>query len=688
MARNGLVSYSAEDGLRGLPTNVGGFFETRKGELCFFNRSVIHRFDGRRFIPVPPAFPPDITYFGWGYGGLALQDREGDWWIATGQGLCRFASVTFEKLAGAPPKKIYRTADGVPGDNIFQIFEDTRSNIWIGAMDGPHSGTARWERSTGRIHNFGEADGLLADNRIPVTPSAFAEDHAGNIWVGSYHGYLARYRDGKFTMFSNLAGVPAGGWKRLYVDSAGRLWVGARRGLGRTDDPTADTPQFVTYTTAQGLASNDIFGISEDRWGRIYVATGRGVDRLTPQSGSPAAGDLQHFTHADGLVAGELTSAYRDHKGGLWFATNLGVSQFTPEADRHVWPPPVLVTGVQIGAGSYPVADVGQAEVRGPRVRTGQGPLRIDFVGLSFAPGEKLRYQYRLEGLDRGWSTPTDQRTVVYGSLTAGKYRFQVRAVNSEGVMSQDPASMVFVILPPVWLTWWFLTLAALATGALIYVLHRYRVRQLLAVERVRTRIATDLHDDIGSSLSQISILSELIRQRLNTADPLVSQPLREIATVSREMVAALSDIVWAINPRHDHLSDLAARMRRFALDVLGARGIDLRFQADECEEQRRTNSDFRRQLYLIFKEAVNNAARHSACTQARVEMHICKGRLELNISDNGRGFELSTTDKGNGLVNMQRRASGLGGTFELHSEPGHGAALKLTVPLQGSRHS
>ena len=163
-------------------------------------------------------------------------------------------------------------------------------------------------------------------------------------------------------MFTNLEGVPPGGWKLLYVDSVGRLWVGARRGLGRTDNPTADTPQFVTYTTAQGLASDEIHGISEDRWGRIYVATGRGVDRLTPQVNNLAAGAIQHFTYSDGLATGELTSAYRDHSGDLWFATNLGVSQFTPTTDRHGGPAPVLVTGVQIGAASYPVADVGQAE--------------------------------------------------------------------------------------------------------------------------------------------------------------------------------------------------------------------------------------------------------------------------------------------------------------------------------------
>jgi signal transduction histidine kinase len=290
-----------------------------------------------------------------------------------------------------------------------------------------------------------------------------------------------------------------------------------------------------------------------------------------------------------------------------------------------------------------------------------------------------------VEGLDRDWSAPADQRTVVYGRLAAGKYRFQVRAVNSEGMISREPASVEFEMLPPIWLSWWFLILAALATGAFVYVLHLHRVGQLLAIEHVRMRIATDLHDDIGSSLSQISILSELVHHRLDTDDPEVAQPLHEIATVSREMVAALSDIVWAINPKHDRLSELAARMRRFAVDVLGARGIDLRFQADDCEEQQRTSSDFRRQLYLIFKEAVNNAARHSGCTQARVEMHVWKGRLELRITDNGRGFEPSTAGTGNGLVNMQRRADGLGATLQMQSEPGRGTDLKLKVRLPGS---
>ena len=339
-----------------------------------------------------------------------------------------------------------------------------------------------------------------------------------------------------------------------------------------------------------------------------------------------------------------------------------------------------------MGTAAYAVADTGQTYIDGPKVKPGQGQLRIDFVGLSFAPGDTLRYQYRLAGVDPDWSAPSEQRSVVYGRLSSGHYRFLVRALNSGGMTSPQPATVTFTMLPPVWLSWWFLSLAALAAGMLVHAGHRYRVRQLLAVERVRTRIATDLHDDIGSSLSQISILSALVRRRLDTADPQVNQPLAEMATVSGEMVAALSDIVWAINPRHDRLGDLAARMRRFALDVLGGRGIDVRFHASDEQEHRRTSSDFRRQVYLIFKETVNNAARHAGCTQAVVELQVAHGRLELHVSDNGSGFEPMSAGDGNGLVNMRRRAADLNGTLDLRSEPGRGTELKLSVPLPGNR--
>jgi signal transduction histidine kinase len=261
-----------------------------------------------------------------------------------------------------------------------------------------------------------------------------------------------------------------------------------------------------------------------------------------------------------------------------------------------------------------------------------------------------------------------------------------VRAVNRAGLVSPSPASVAFTMLPPVWLTWWFLTAAAVGAALLIYAAHGYRVRQLVEVERMRIRIATDLHDDIGSGLSQISILNELARRQLHGHDPRASQPLDEIAAVSGEMVASLSDIVWALNPSHDRFSDLVARMRRFAFDVLGGRGIDVQFNGGDGPQGLRTSSDFRRQVYLIFKESVTNTARHAGCTRVAVELRVTNGRIEMRVSDNGVGYDPSSVARGNGLGNMRRRAKELAGEIDLRSELGRGAELILRAPLPSAR--
>ena len=529
-------------------------------------RSTLGRFDGQRFIPIRPAWPSQITYFGWGRGQVVAQDKAGEWWIATGQGLCRFARAdSVERLTDARPKAVYTKRDGLPGDEIFAVFADSHNGIWIGTIGpGNQDGLALWDRNTGHLHAFSEADGLPAK---PV-PTAITEDRGGNIWLGLYHGGVARYRLGRFTVFDardQVSGVAAS----LFVDSAGRLWIGSSRGLIRIDDPTAERPQLAVYSTAQGLSSSDFRGLSEDRWGRIYAATGRGIDRFEPQPGS--LGHIQRYTTADGVAPGALDLAFRDRQGNMWFSTPLGLSQLVPTVDLPQSPPPVLVTGLSVGGVAQTISDLGQPAVAG--LRLPQIPLRIDYVGLGFLPGQALRYQYMLESADRDWSALTDQRTVIYASLSPGSYRFLVRAVGSDGAISPQPASVAFAVLPPVWRTWWFLATCGTSLTLIAYAVYRYRLGQLLAVANIRTRIATDLHDDIGASLSQIAVLSEVAQRTADGAASKGKAPLAEIAGISRELLDSMSDIVWAIAPDHDRLSNLVYRMRRFATDLLGARG-------------------------------------------------------------------------------------------------------------------
>ena len=678
MARNGFTTYTETDGAPW----VSSLMESRLGEMCILYAAKdglrIGKFDGRRFVPLRPAWPSQITYFGWGRGQALVQDKAGEWWIPTGQGLFRFAAADgVTRLAGARPKAIYTKSDGLPGDDIFTVFADSRNNIWIGTIGlGNEDGLAVWERSTGRVRAFSEADGLTAK---PV-PTAIAEDRGGDIWVSLYHGGVARYRQGRFTVFGDRDGV-SGVPRSLFVDSAGRLWIGTSRGLIRIDDPTGERPHLVVCHTAQGLSSSDVSGLSEDRWGRIYAATGRGIDRFEPQPGS--LGRIQRYTTADGVAPGALDLAFRDRQGSLWFSTPLGLSQLVPTVDRPQSPPPVLVTGLSVGGVAQAISDLGQSAVSG--LRLPQRPLRVDYVGLGFLPGETLRYQYMLEGADRDWSAPTDQRTVIYARLAAGSYRFLVRAVAGNGGSSRQPASVIFTILPPVWRSWWFLLACGTVTALLMYALYRYRLAQLLAVANVRTRIATDLHDDIGASLSQIAILSE-VAQRGAGKEARNGTPLSEIAGISRELVDSMSDIVWAINPDHDRLSNLVYRMRRFATDLLGAQGMALEFRSSVADHDLRIGANVRRQIYLIFKEGIHNIARHSGASRVEVELDRAGDGLVLRLSDNGRGFDISAESDGHGLANIRKRAAALGAEVEWQSVLGQGTTLHMTLRLEPAR--
>jgi signal transduction histidine kinase len=320
-----------------------------------------------------------------------------------------------------------------------------------------------------------------------------------------------------------------------------------------------------------------------------------------------------------------------------------------------------------------------------PDVRPDRNQLRINFVGLSFASGEVLRYQYKLEGADRDWSGPTEQRAVNYARLSPGHYRFMVRAVNSDGVISSLPASITFTVLPPFWQRGWFMFLVICIVGLLVYALYRYRIARVLELSNVRTRIASDLHDDIGANLTKISILSEVARQQLGSGNGETDTPLASIARISRESVTAMSDIVWAINPQRDSTRDLIRRMRLHAEETCLPNHIDLVFEAPE-KPPLKLGIETRRNVYLVFKEAINNAARHSDCSRIRVALSFDRAGLSLEIGDNGSGFDATTETDGNGLLSMRRRAASLGGELEIDSRVGGGTMVRLRLSFAQSQ--
>jgi len=257
-----------------------------------------------------------------------------------------------------------------------------------------------------------------------------------------------------------------------------------------------------------------------------------------------------------------------------------------------------------------------------------------------------------------------------------------VKAVTSDGGESPVPARLDFTVLPPVWRRWWFEALAVALAAAAVFAAHRYRVAQAVSVERIRTAIATDLHDDIGSSLAQIAILSEVARVNANGAGR-PGEPLERVAILAREVVDSMGDIVWSIRSEAHGMESLIRRMREFALDLLSSQGIDFELRGPEMGKTAELGLQARRQVFLIFKECIHNAARHSRCTAVVAELKIADREALLTIEDNGTGLRSEDkTTGGTGISNIERRSRELGGRMQLTSTPGEGCSVAIRFPM------
>ncbi len=483
--------------------------------------------------------------------------------------------------------------------------------------------------------------------------------------MGFWDGGAARLRGGRFERVPDLA-EPVTAWHR---SPSGTLWAATLgRGLLRFDRPEAAANAFTAIGTAEGLPSARIQAIVDDRRGRLYLATTLGVTRFDPTDGS-----TRTFTVEDGLARSEVRVAYRDRSGTLWFGTDAGVSRLRPDDADADQPARLLIGGARVNGTPLPIPDLG-VQAAGPfDLGVDQRYIEVDYMSIGDRQSSDL--QYRLEGADDDWTPAGGRRTVHYARLTSGSYRFVVRVPGPGG---PTEASLAFTIQPPVYRRWWFVaSMIGLIGGALVLA-HRARVARLLAIERVRTRIASDLHDDIGTNLSQIAILGELLK-RPQSAGAFEGSVSR-IADLSRESVDSLSDIVWSIDPEKDRLGNLIMRMRRLANDLLSARDLEYTFTVDGSPEAA-IGADVRRDVFLAFKETLHNIVRHAQCRRVTIDLRLDAGHVRLTVEDDGRGFD-STHPGGHGLSSLRRRAERLGGRVLISSAPGAGTRVELTVPI------
>jgi len=320
--------------------------------------------------------------------------------------------------------------------------------------------------------------------------------------------------------------------------------------------------------------------------------------------------------------------------------------------------------------------------------------IEFRYTANSLVAPEKVRFKFCLGGYDQDWTDASDRRVAYYTNLRPGPYTFRVKACNNHGVWNEEGASFAFYLAPHFYQTWPFYVLCGVLTALAGYGLHRVRLSVVRkvgrlerqhALEKERGRIANEMHDDLGSSLTQIALLSELANRDLERADR-ASEHIRKITGTAREVFRAMDEIVWAVNPKHDTLSSLIGYLSKFAQDYLRPAGIRCRLDLPEQLPPHPLATDERHNLFLAVKEALNNIAKHSSASEVWLRVAITPATCLITIEDNGRGFVVeSARPDGNGLGSMRERLTAIGGEFHLVSQPGRGTKLELLLNLKQS---
>ncbi len=517
------------------------------------------------------------------------------------------------------------------------------------------------------LRNPGSHPVILAPGKdIPLASvRAVYQDRRGTLWLGGYNDGVVRLRhtDREVPVvmrhFTMADGLPDGGVRAFAEDAGGRLWIGTRFGGVAVFDGT----RFVTLTTRDGILSNAIWSIARDGGNRMWLGTSSGLMAVNPDS-------LQDFSWTAETAGGGVDFTAAGPDGVLWFGSGLvSLSAYEPGRRREIrTPPPIYITALTVNDTAAPF--------RAPlELRHDQNSLVIRFAGLSFADERSVRYQYRLNTTT--WSRPSPERSVSFAAMRPGSYQFSVRALNRSGVASTTPATLSFRIVPPFWERWWFTAAVLLAVSGLVFLLYRYRVQHLLEIERLRVRIAGDLHDDVGTNLSSILITSQILERQGKLAEQ-DRQQLREIASVASGTQEMMRDIVWMLNPANDSLDDLLLRMKDTAARLLA--DVEYSFNAPPEKLTEKVSIEFKRNVFLIFKEGLNNIVRHAGATRVDISVARTPADFVLEMHDNGRGFDPERAAQGMGLSNLRRRAGLIGGTLSVRSAPGTGTTVFLSV--------
>ena len=655
------------------------------------------------------------------------KNASGDLWIGTNNGLyTRKPDGTYQhkKLMyeghALSITKIYRTDDG-------QIYLGTDYSLF---MYDPEQNKLALLPNTKKDQVMVK----LIESRI-VSIQKDSLDGRPVLWTAPYGHFFAYYdlveqrwisrRDSTKKILSRF-GITDNLIRKIIKTRDGQIWfANAKHGLVSINKENGGSTRYINNPSQQkSISNNNVYDIKEDNRGNLWISTyGGGLNYF-----DCTKKEFQHFSSVNNLLEGLAM----DKRGNVWMVSNGGIQKFDPRNRSFTYSelPDIEKSGgvkgyiykdndgiMYVAGENYYISFVPEkigSEQHQPEVfltdltifnksfshllenkkvtlRYNQNFFTIQFAAPFYSGSGPVQYSYMLEGVDQDWiNASSASPQAQYTNLGGGEYMFKVRATAAPGSWSEKVTTIAIRIIPPFWKRGWFFVMLAALLATIAYVAYRYRINELLKRQAIRNKIAQDLHDNMGSTLSSISVYSQVakIYKEKNRPEEL-QHTLEKISNISGEMISEMNDIVWAINPRNDNMETILHRMESFAKPLLASQNISFHFDYETEIKHLFLYMTKRKNFYLIFKETINNALKYSGASNIWVNITRKQQQLELTIRDDGHGFETatvkvnaSTSLSGNGLQNMRMRAKEIGGDFEIASTPGDGTSVTLRFPI------
>lgn len=669
--------------------------------IYIFNKEK-QQFITTRFVPgkqQPPEFEPqDIT-----------EGNNGDIYVASwGQGLLVYDSTltVLKKNFRHPTERFFNLG--------WNLVRDHEGKIWMAAQHGrlviadPKNGQVRYERSD----SF--------DNST-IRCITMAADH--NLWMGTQRGLIVKYdvQTRQYTRFHDSL-YPArplyGHILDINADAHNNIWVATGAyGLLQLDGKTGNLlSRYAPDEPVNKILHNTINNV-QTQGDSIILASGGGINVIDTRSGR-----IISITEKDGLPIKQIMNVQLDGRN-LYFTTNYSMGKinmdtrkvvnygrkygiadetfeiasntrlangriafgsskslisFFPDRLIDPLPPPdVHIISLQLGNRSLD-ADAVLQHGNELQLPSKQNSVTIGYNSMAYLDQDNITYYYQLEGVDAS-PVRADKRLLVnYSNLPIGRHTFKVWCENGEGFTSAGATSFTLIVPRPFYRQWWFYLLGMCILAGIIYLGYRIRINHLLATEKVRRRIARDLHDDMGSTLTSINIMTTVAKRHVQQDTAKTEEFLLKISDSTTRMMESMDDIVWSINPNNDSMHMIVARMREFTTSMFEPKEIGFTFHVDESVHNLKLDLESRHDFFMIFKESINNIAKHAQCTFVEIGIKYKKRLLLMQVKDNGNGFEQAGGGNGDGLFNMQRRAQRMKGSLEIQSEPGFGTRISL----------